>query len=360
MGYIGYIKNNFKVGDVVGKNGCVLTERFKGSKEVRPKFKFKCGNCGKPFFARLGAVNIGMINSCGCSKLRKYTVGEELGPNKHKFIRELKSEKVDRLFVFKCSFCGNEFEAYRRAVSSGDKGSCGCKEKGTTPRTNKQKMRSIRNNMLRRCYIKKNRDYKRYGGRGITVCDRWRSSNGLNNFIEDMGFKPDKHPVYGNYTIDRVDNDKGYSKENCRWATNKEQQENREISKNKYSNIQYRVDKNKWCVYIKNETKTLNIGYAMTRQGAIEKYNNYIKENNLNVKQKEIDNRKVVIIKNHELVNVYEDFISKNKPILNVNNEIKNNIYDTVGILKNLGIDKPFFIENIDKNNSIYISYLDN
>ncbi len=71
--------------------------------------------------------------------------------------------------------------------------------------------------MLTRCYNAKRKDFHRYGGRGITVCDRWRNS--FENFLEDMGRKPTpKH------TLDRhPDNNGNYEKSNCRWATMKEQ-----------------------------------------------------------------------------------------------------------------------------------------
>lgn len=74
--------------------------------------------------------------------------------------------------------------------------------------------------MKQRCTNQKHSGYYRYGGRGIFVCERWMNS--FQDFCSDMGEKPE------GTTLDRKDNSKGYSKENCRWATKDEQQLNRE------------------------------------------------------------------------------------------------------------------------------------
>ena len=71
--------------------------------------------------------------------------------------------------------------------------------------------------MLHRCYNPKDPRYSSYGGRGISVCERWYK---LINFVADMGERP------VDTTLDRVDNSGGYNKDNCRWATGKEQQRN--------------------------------------------------------------------------------------------------------------------------------------
>lgn len=72
--------------------------------------------------------------------------------------------------------------------------------------------------MMNRCRNPKHKCYKNYGARGIAVCERWQTSA---NFIADMSPRPDGK------TLDRTDNSKGYSPDNCRWATKTEQSSNR-------------------------------------------------------------------------------------------------------------------------------------
>lgn len=94
-------------------------------------------------------------------------------------------------------------------------------------------------NMRQRCYNPKSKYYKDYGGRGIKVCDEWKDS--FEDFYQDMGPRPTI-----NHTLDRKNNDEDYSKENCRWASPIEQQNNRS------NNLYYEFDGERktladWC-----------------------------------------------------------------------------------------------------------------
>jgi hypothetical protein len=107
--------------------------------------------------------------------------------------------------------------------------SCGClfsekrKEKATTHGMSSSKIYHQWGDMISRCRCETNKDWKYYGGRGITVCDRWLD---FNNFFEDMG-----GTWFSTASIERKDNNLGYQPENCVWIEKSQQQKNRRFNR---------------------------------------------------------------------------------------------------------------------------------
>jgi hypothetical protein len=128
-------------------------------------------------------------------------------------------------WLFRCD-CGAEKVIPGYRARNRNAASCGCHRReqcGTMSRTHGE-THSVEyttwTSMTQRCFNPRNRAYKDYGGRGITVCERWRTS--FEAFLADMG----RRPAPG-LSLDRIDNNHGYEPWNCRWATKFEQNNNK-------------------------------------------------------------------------------------------------------------------------------------
>ncbi len=190
--------------------------------------------------------------------------------------------KTRRMFVLaKCSYCGDEWELPESQAKRSKTGRCRKCHQTKHNQCNRGSVTreySTWQGIKKRCYDKKNKHYADYGGRGITVCERWKNS--FENFYEDMGNKP------LNYSIDRIDNNGSYESSNCRWATQSEQTLNtrkRKGTKSKYRGVSSRKYGHRARVGVKGTI--INIGSYKTEIEAARAYDRYILDNNLNNKR---------------------------------------------------------------------------
>ncbi len=203
---------------VLGRQG---SDRFGA-----PLWRCKC-DCGNEVLRTRAVLEKAKNVSCGCNRQPEdlsgmvfgyLTVLERCGSNKHK----------RPLYKCRCR-CGKELLVDSNSLKRGNTRSCGCLHKEllskrmTTHGMSKTPLYSVWKNMIRRCKDPNAINYKDYGGRGITVCDRWLE---FENFYADMG-----EGYSEDLELDRTNNEKGYSPGNCQWVTRSENQRNKRTNR---------------------------------------------------------------------------------------------------------------------------------
>ena len=187
------------------------------------------------------------------------------------------SSKKGRYGLYECAYCGKEFEGSVYSVKRGQTKSCGCL-RGDAHGLTSHKFYNTWKHMVDRCTNPKIKDYKDYGARGITICEEWL------DIAVFVAWAERTHPNIKGISLDRINNDKGYSPENCRWADKTTQninQRKRKDNTSGYVGICWNNKNNNWMAQIKSGGFFIYIGSFHAIEEAVLARDNYIIENKL-------------------------------------------------------------------------------
>ena len=210
-------------------------------------------------------------------KLEKDMTPKLIGETWRKYPTETSMQKAT-YGLFECQYCKKEFETDIQSVRRGHTKSCGCntREAQSTHGMGQNKFYKTWHTMIRRCTNPNFIKYKDYGGRGITVCEDWMDVINFVTWCEQTYIE--------GMTLDRIDNDKGYSPDNCRWTTREIQNTNQRVKSTNtsgFAGVSFGPLKNRWVANIGVNGKRIRIGSFKDKMDAVQARDNYIIENGL-------------------------------------------------------------------------------
>ena len=173
--------------------------------------------------------------------------------------------------------CGKVISTTKQHLKRGTK-SCGCMKSdilskihkrhgGASGGSNSPEYHSY-SSMITRCLNSKHPNYRNYGAKGVTVCERWQGEEGFLNFLSDMGDRPT------GLTLDRIDATGNYEPSNCRWADRSTQGHNKRqstVGSSKYRGVSH-TKSGRWVARIAKDGVLRNLGTYLTEELAYEKY----------------------------------------------------------------------------------------
>lgn len=210
-------------------------------------------------------------------KIEKDMTPKLIGETYMKYPNEKSSRKY-RYGLYECQYCGKGWEVLVYSITSTCTKSCGCLGGVTTHGLESNRFYSTWNNMSKRCTNTSHKDYKNYGGRGITVCEEWLDITTFVAWCEAT------QPNTEGLSLDRIDNDKGYSPDNCTWSSRTMQNINQRMkvtNTSGYNGIIWNKKNSNWKAVIGINTKKVYIGTFLTIEEAVQARDNYIIENKL-------------------------------------------------------------------------------